>query len=204
MPISAAQQRDSVIHIYTFLFSYSLPSWSIPRDWTEFPVLDTRTSCPIHPQCRSLNLLTPKSPVSTSSKAPWVCVCQDHTGGRCYLYRDTWKRPDDEPICKDGGRAQEDGESGEGTPGSMVGGGGGGVSISDWRQEVWVGFLWLEREPSVMLPCEANHGGQAPRAASRQVTPTTEQNREGGDGSAGLVSSTWTPSPPCSCFVSSC
>ena len=50
------------------------------------------------------------------------------------------------------GRAQEDGESGEGTPGSMVGGGGGGVSISDWRQEVWVGFLWLEREPSGDAP----------------------------------------------------
>ena len=32
MPISAVQQSDPVIHVYTFFFSYKLPSCSIPRD----------------------------------------------------------------------------------------------------------------------------------------------------------------------------
>ena len=35
----ALQDSDPVIHKYTFLFSCCLPSWSIPRDWIEFPVL---------------------------------------------------------------------------------------------------------------------------------------------------------------------
>lgn len=89
------------------------------------------------------------------------------------------------PSAKMGAELRKMGRAGRGPQGAWSAAGG-GVSISDWRQEVWVGFLWLEREPSVMLPCEANHGGQAPRAASHQVTPTTEQNREGGDGCAGV------------------
>ena len=32
--ISAVQQNDPVIHIYTFPFLYYLPLWSTPRDWT--------------------------------------------------------------------------------------------------------------------------------------------------------------------------
>ena len=33
VPISAVQQNDPVIHIYTFFSSYYLPSCSVPRDW---------------------------------------------------------------------------------------------------------------------------------------------------------------------------
>ena len=40
--MSTAQQRDPIVRIYTFIFSYSLPSWSIPRDWIEFPVQYSR------------------------------------------------------------------------------------------------------------------------------------------------------------------
>ena len=59
VPISAVRQSDPGIHTYTFFFSYHLPSWSIPRDWMEFPVLDSRTSLLIHSQCPSWHLLTP-------------------------------------------------------------------------------------------------------------------------------------------------
>ena len=54
MPISAIQQRDPVIPIHTFFFSYYLPSQSIPRDWIEFPVLDSRTSLLIRSKWNSL------------------------------------------------------------------------------------------------------------------------------------------------------
>ena len=47
VPISAVQQSDPVIHMSTFLFSYYLSSWSIPRDWIWFPVLYSRTSLPM-------------------------------------------------------------------------------------------------------------------------------------------------------------
>ena len=59
--MSAIQQSDSVIHIYTFPFSYYLPSWSIPRDWMWFPVLCSRTSLLVHSKCKSPHLLTPNS-----------------------------------------------------------------------------------------------------------------------------------------------
>ena len=62
VPISAVQQSDPVIHTVTFLFSYNLPSCSIPREWTEFPVLYSRTSLLSHSQFRSLHLPTPSSP----------------------------------------------------------------------------------------------------------------------------------------------
>ena len=62
VPISAVQQSDPVRNIYTFLFSYFLPSCSIPRDWIEFPVLYSRTSLLIHSKSNSLHLLTPNSP----------------------------------------------------------------------------------------------------------------------------------------------
>ena len=62
MVIPAVQHSDPVLNIYTFPFSYYPPSWSIPRDWTEFPVLDSRTSWLIHSQCHSLHLCTPNAP----------------------------------------------------------------------------------------------------------------------------------------------
>ena len=61
MPISAVQRSDPVIDIHTFPFSYYLPSWSIPRDWIEFPVLYSRTSLLIHSKWNSLHLLTPNN-----------------------------------------------------------------------------------------------------------------------------------------------
>ena len=41
VPISAVQQSGPVTHIYTFFSSYHPPSWSLPRDWTQFPVLSS-------------------------------------------------------------------------------------------------------------------------------------------------------------------
>ena len=55
--ISVAQQSDLIVHIYTFPFLYYLLSWSIPRDWIEFPVLYGRTSLLIHSK------FNPKLPV---------------------------------------------------------------------------------------------------------------------------------------------
>ena len=46
---------------YIFFFSYYLPSYSIPRDWTEVPVLYSRTSLLIHSKCNTLHLLTQNS-----------------------------------------------------------------------------------------------------------------------------------------------
>ena len=43
--ISAIQRSDSVLHLYTLFFSYYLPSWSIPRDWIQFPVCTVRLHC---------------------------------------------------------------------------------------------------------------------------------------------------------------
>ena len=60
-PISAIQQNDPVIHIYTFFFSIYLPSWSISRDWIWFPVLYNRTSLLIHFKQNSSHLPTPNS-----------------------------------------------------------------------------------------------------------------------------------------------
>ena len=59
---SAVQKSDPVVHIYTFFLPYDLPSWSIPGDWTEFPVLHSRTSLLLHSQWNSWRLLTPNSP----------------------------------------------------------------------------------------------------------------------------------------------
>ena len=46
VPISAVQQSDPVIHIYTFFLLYHLPSCPTPRDWTQFPVLCGRLITP--------------------------------------------------------------------------------------------------------------------------------------------------------------
>lgn len=55
--------KVTIIHIYTFtFFLYYLPSFSVPRDWREFPVLRSRTSLLIHAQCHSLHLPTPNAP----------------------------------------------------------------------------------------------------------------------------------------------
>ena len=44
-----------------FFFLYPSPSYSIPRDCTQFPVLYGRTSLPIHSKCNNLHQLTPNS-----------------------------------------------------------------------------------------------------------------------------------------------
>ena len=59
--ISAIQQSDPLIHIYTLFFVCYLPSCSIPRDWLQFPVLYSRTSLLIHSKSNSLYFLTPNS-----------------------------------------------------------------------------------------------------------------------------------------------
>ena len=65
--MSAIQQSDPVLHRFTFFFSYYCPSWSVPRDWTEFPVLHSRPSWLV----RSLHLRTPKLCVQpTPSPSP--------------------------------------------------------------------------------------------------------------------------------------
>ena len=60
VPISAVHHlTQSYIYIHTyiyiffFFFSNPPPSWSIPRDWTQFPVLYSRTSLFIHSQCNN-------------------------------------------------------------------------------------------------------------------------------------------------------
>ena len=59
MPVSALQQGYPVVHIYTFFFSYHPPSCSIPSNWTQFPVLHSRTPLPLRSKCKRLHLLTP-------------------------------------------------------------------------------------------------------------------------------------------------
>ena len=54
-------QIDRQTYTHTFPFLYYLPSWSIPRDWIQFPVLYSRTSMLIHSKCNSLYLPTPNS-----------------------------------------------------------------------------------------------------------------------------------------------
>ena len=61
LSISAVQQSDPVIHIYTFFFSYYLLSYSITSDWIQFSVLYSRTSLLIHFKCNNLHLPTPNS-----------------------------------------------------------------------------------------------------------------------------------------------
>ena len=57
-PISAVQQRDSVIHIYTSFFKIL---FSIPGAWIYFPVLYSQTLFFIHSKCKSPHLLIPNS-----------------------------------------------------------------------------------------------------------------------------------------------
>ena len=77
VPTSAIQQSDPVTNIYILPFLYYLPSWSLLRDWIEFPGLYSRTSSLIHFKCNSLHLLTPNSqsvPLSPPpSWQPQVC-----------------------------------------------------------------------------------------------------------------------------------
>ena len=81
-----SKMTQSHTHTHCFSFFY-LPSWSIARDWTDFPVLNSRTSWLIHSQCHSLWLLTPNSPHPSHSLLPptwqpqvsslclWVSFC---------------------------------------------------------------------------------------------------------------------------------
>ena len=55
MPISAVQQSDAVLHTYTRFFSSHPPTRSVPRDWTRFPVLHSRTPLPILSRWNSLH-----------------------------------------------------------------------------------------------------------------------------------------------------
>ena len=61
LSISAVQQSDPVIHVYTFFFSYYLPSCSITSDWIESPVLYSRTSFLIHSKC-NICIYEPQTP----------------------------------------------------------------------------------------------------------------------------------------------
>ena len=58
LSISAVQQSDIVLythtHTHTFFFSYYLPSWSIPSDCIQFPVLQSRTSLLIFSNCMNM------------------------------------------------------------------------------------------------------------------------------------------------------
>ena len=65
--ISAVCRRDPFICIFPLL--HYLPSGSVPRDWTQFPVLCCRTTLLIHSKCKSLHLLTPNC-LSTPTAAP--------------------------------------------------------------------------------------------------------------------------------------
>ena len=51
--VSAVQHSDPVIHIHTFFFPYYLPPCPTPRDWTQFPVLHSRTSWLIQSEWKS-------------------------------------------------------------------------------------------------------------------------------------------------------
>ena len=53
--ISAVQQSDPVMHIYTFFFSHCLPSCSIPRDWIESSLCCTVGPHCIHPKWISIS-----------------------------------------------------------------------------------------------------------------------------------------------------
>ena len=68
MPISAVQQSDPVIHVYTFFFSYYLPAWATPRDWISLPVQQDLTA--LHSKGNSLHLLTSNSQPSHSLLLP--------------------------------------------------------------------------------------------------------------------------------------
>ena len=61
VPVSTVLKSDPVICIGTFPFLYYLPSWSIPRDQLQVPVLQSRTSLLIQSKCNCLHLLTPNS-----------------------------------------------------------------------------------------------------------------------------------------------
>ena len=53
VPISAIQQSDSVMVMYTFL--YFFPLWFIPGDWIQFPV-PQQDLIVIHSKCNGLHL----------------------------------------------------------------------------------------------------------------------------------------------------
>ena len=66
MSISAVEQSGPVMHAYAFFFSYYLPSYSIQRDWIQFPMLYNRISLLNLSKCNSLHLLTLNSPSPSS------------------------------------------------------------------------------------------------------------------------------------------
>ena len=80
--IYALQQSDPVLHRYMCLFSYDLPSLSVPGDWIEFPGLDSRTSLLIQPRDQLVSFTNPKLPVLPAPHPPpsyhksVLCVCE--------------------------------------------------------------------------------------------------------------------------------
>jgi len=62
-------------YIYTHSFSYIIFHRGLfPRDWIEFPVLDSRTSLLIHSKGNSLHLPTPNSHPSHSLPSPLATI----------------------------------------------------------------------------------------------------------------------------------
>ena len=76
LSISAVQQSDSVICIYThtLFFSHYLPSCSITSDWIQCPVLYSGISLPVHSKCNSGHLLTPNSQSIPPPPPPLVTI----------------------------------------------------------------------------------------------------------------------------------
>ena len=70
LSIYALQQSDPVLHRYMCLFSYDLPSLSVPGDWIEFPGLDSRTSLLIQPRDQLVSFTNPKLPVLPAPHPP--------------------------------------------------------------------------------------------------------------------------------------
>ena len=67
------------MYVYIYIFKYYFPSWPIPGDLIQFPVLYSRTLLSIHSRCNSLYLLTPNSqstPLLPSSLATVLHVCE--------------------------------------------------------------------------------------------------------------------------------
>jgi len=69
-------RTHTCVCVYSFL-KYYLPSCSNPRDWTQFPVLYSRTLLLIHSKCNSMYLPTPNSlSIPLFPPSPWlVHIC---------------------------------------------------------------------------------------------------------------------------------
>ena len=108
MLVSALQQSDLVIHVYTYSLSHSFPWWFIPRYWIQFPTLYRRTLSFTRLVYNSQNLLTQApSPSLPSPPAPWqpqVCfclwVCFSFICVKCSIRFDDAHSPKVHGMCK--------------------------------------------------------------------------------------------------------